>query len=224
MGQISRRVVAVGTGVAIIALEAAGIKPSALAQSPGQTQQVFFERACTDHGGRIVGTMKDERGKVSKYVCHLTDLPRLNTQCSKRLDDDGKPMTYDIDRRQCVEDCFLTAACVDMLGLKDDCFELQALRRFRDTRMAGTPEGGADIEAYYRTTSAISDRIRSSANPKAELLRLYAKFILPSALASSLGLDGMARAIYPRMMADLSQRYGVPLAVGAGDSSEVRSG
>ena len=39
------------------------------------------------------------------------------------------------------EGCFITSACCKALGLADDCFELRALRRYRDDVLAHEPGG-----------------------------------------------------------------------------------
>ena len=37
--------------------------------------------------------------------------------------------------------CFITSACCEVLGLDEDCFELRALRRYRDRVLASRPGG-----------------------------------------------------------------------------------
>jgi hypothetical protein len=122
---------------------------------------------------------------------------------------------------QCVppKACFITTACCEVLGLPDDCFELRALRRYRDEVLAGTPDGRASIAAYYVLAPALLNAL--DAKTRSEILRrLYARFILPSALAAHLGFDRLAFNIYARMMQELSahaspqsSRHGAQVAV-----------
>ena len=58
--------------------------------------------------------------------------------------------------------CYLTSACVDYLGKADDCEELTALRKFRDTYMKSTEGGQKLVEEYYAVAPEIVNRINSS--------------------------------------------------------------
>jgi hypothetical protein len=106
---------------------------------------------------------------------------------------------------QCVppKSCFITTACCDVLGLPDNCFELRALRRYRDEILAGTPDGRAAIALYYALAPALLNALE--AKNRAEILhKFYARFILPSAVAAHLGFDRLAFRLYARMMEELS--------------------
>lgn len=102
--------------------------------------------------------------------------------------------------------CFLTTACCEVLGLPDDCFELRTLRRYRDETLAAIPGGNAAVAAYYRVAPSILDRL-----PRQErvtrLLSVYARFILPSAVAARLGLNRLAYRLYTRMMQELIRDF-----------------
>ena len=104
------------------------------------------------------------------------------------------------------QDCFITTACCEVLGLGDDCFELRTLRRYRDGVLAHMPEGPAAIEQYYAAAPSILSGL-----PEHErtwrLLRVYARFILPSALAARLGFAGLAFRLYARMMQELTEAH-----------------
>ncbi len=118
-------------------------------------------------------------------------------------------LAHDFDVKKCTppgEGCFLTTACCEVLGLPDDCFELEALRRYRDLVLAASPQGRKDITLYYRFAPAIL-----AALPEVErrdrLLSLYLRFILPSALAARFGLNRLAQRRYARMMAELAGEF-----------------
>lgn len=99
--------------------------------------------------------------------------------------------------------CFLTTATCGVIGLPDDCFELRALRRFRDRHMSRTAEGRAEIAAYYAQAPAIAARL--TAEPGARTLRrLYRTAILPCALLATLGCDRITHRMYRRMMTSLT--------------------
>jgi hypothetical protein len=47
--------------------------------------------------------------------------------------------------------CFLTTACVDYFGLKDNCSELETLRYFRDSYLLKSVKGKESVSIYYKT-------------------------------------------------------------------------
>ena len=102
--------------------------------------------------------------------------------------------------------CFLTTACCDVLGLPDDCFELRTLRRYRDETLAAMPGGNSAIAAYYRIAPSILDRLPPDERTTL-LLSVYARFILPSAIAARLGRNGLAYRLYARMMDALARDF-----------------
>jgi len=125
------------------------------------------------------------------------------------------------EEEQCLppKGCFITTACCEVLGLPDTCFELRALRRYRDEVLVKTTEGRASIACYYALAPALLNALEDK--KRAETLRnLYARFILPSAIAAHLGFDRLAFRLYARMMQKLSayaspqsSRHGAPVAV-----------
>jgi hypothetical protein len=99
--------------------------------------------------------------------------------------------------------CFLTTACCAVVGLPDDCWELETLRRFRDGWMSRFAEGRADVERYYREAPAVAGRLSASRAGRSQLLRLYWTVIVPSAVLIRLGANRLAYRLYRRMMLDL---------------------
>lgn len=96
--------------------------------------------------------------------------------------------------------CFLTTAAVDAVGLNDDCWELETLRRFRDGWLSSTPEGSALIADYYRIAPDIVARINQSANARFIWWRTYAFGILPAAVCARLGWRAHALSHYRNMV------------------------
>lgn len=104
------------------------------------------------------------------------------------------------------EGCFITTACCEVLGLDDNCFELRALRRYRDRVLAERPGGAAAIALYYELAPLILARLPDAAR-RPLLLSVYARYILPSALATQLGLDALAYRLYVRMLEGLARNF-----------------
>jgi hypothetical protein len=106
--------------------------------------------------------------------------------------------------------CFITTACCETLGLDNDCFELAALRRYRDQVLAKRPGGLADIARYYELAPLILARIpERTRGPR--LCLLYARFILPAALAAHLGLNALAYRLYRRMVDGLARDFALEI-------------
>ncbi|MEL6373530.1 MAG: CFI-box-CTERM domain-containing protein [Pseudomonadota bacterium] len=112
--------------------------------------------------------------------------------------------------------CFLTTACCEALSLPDDCFELTALRRFRDGHLKRTPQGREAVRAYYDLAPRLLAALAPMPAREAYLRRLYTLYILPCAVMARLGLSRQVGARYERMMREVaslcapaSQRGGV---------------
>lgn len=114
------------------------------------------------------------------------------------------------------EGCFITTACCDVLGLDDNCFELRALRRYRDRVLAKRPGGAAAIALYCELAPLILARLPDAAR-RPLLLSVYARYILPSALATQLGLDALAYRLYVRMLEGLARDFAPEHAASLGE-------
>ena len=104
------------------------------------------------------------------------------------------------------EGCFITSACCEALGLGGDCFELRALRRYRDGVLAKTQGGMEEIAAYYALAPLILARLPRETR-EMRLRSLYARYILPAALAAYLGLNALAHRLYVRMLNELAGSF-----------------
>ncbi len=102
--------------------------------------------------------------------------------------------------------CFLTTACCELVGLDDDCFELTALRRFRDRVMMADAAGRRDVAHYYETAPEILSEMQRRGET-ARLRGLYFSSILPCAVLATLGFERLTRRLYARMMGRLAARY-----------------
>lgn len=102
--------------------------------------------------------------------------------------------------------CFLTTACCELIGLDDDCFELRALRAFRDTALPVLPGGARDIALYYGAAPLILDAMRRTGSERM-LLRYYASHILPCAVLATLGFNSATQRHYRDLMRRLSATY-----------------
>lgn len=104
------------------------------------------------------------------------------------------------------EGCFITTACCEALGLDDDCFELRTLRSYRDQVLSARPGGAGDIAVYYEVAPLILARLPGETRTR-RLRSIYARYILPSAVAAKLGLDRLAYRLYRRMIDELAGEF-----------------
>lgn len=75
--------------------------------------------------------------------------------------------------------CYLTSACMYAKGLPDDCYELETLRKFRDTWLGATEEGRVVVERYYEVAPRIVSAINETMDNKAVYETLYQKMVKP---------------------------------------------
>ena len=66
------------------------------------------------------------------------------------------------------------------MGLSDDCEELKTLRRFRDTYLLASREGEKEVADYYAHSPRVLEKIRSEANSKETLRRIYHELVVPT--------------------------------------------
>jgi hypothetical protein len=95
-----------------------------------------------------------------------------------------------------------------VLGLAEDCFELTALRRYRDEVLIKMPDGAGEIALYYCVAPAILAEMPREERA-ARLGPLYARYILPSAVAAWLGFDGLTYRLYGSMMRSLMREFAI---------------
>jgi hypothetical protein len=76
--------------------------------------------------------------------------------------------------------CFITSVCVEEMGLSDCCHELTILRDFRDTYLASTEKGRADIAKYYEIGPQILKRICARPDASLQLRTIFWRLILPA--------------------------------------------
>lgn len=75
--------------------------------------------------------------------------------------------------------CFITTAVCETLDKEDDCYELTALREFRDHYMQQTGEGQALVEEYYRIAPAIVTYINMGSDRKEKYMGIWKEYLQP---------------------------------------------
>ena len=103
--------------------------------------------------------------------------------------------------------CYLTTACVEHMGLPDDCMELTTLRSFRDQYLANTENGEEEINDYYKTAPKIVSTINSSPNAKTVYQEMYAEVIVPCVELIKENKNEEAHEKYKAMVNSLKNKY-----------------
>lgn len=103
--------------------------------------------------------------------------------------------------------CYLTSACVEAMGMADDCRELTVLRRFRDEWLAKQPEGKQEIDEYYKTAPAIVAKIHAQEDCGVLLKKLYEQLVLPCVRYIEGGKYESAYTLYKKVTRKLQKEY-----------------
>lgn len=96
--------------------------------------------------------------------------------------------------------CFLTTACVDAMGMADDCWVLETARKFRDTFMAETPEKAKEILEYYELAPKIVEKINQVPDSRRIWKRLFWGYITPFVTEAKLGNNEVAHILYKNLI------------------------
>lgn len=116
----------------------------------------------------------------------------------------GHPITAITPQPGC---CFITTACVEAMGLADDCAILTTLRGFRDGWLAAQPGGPELIATYYRRSPELLAAIMARPDGDAVLSGLYQVVAECAALVAA-GQPEQALDAYMAMIAELEHSHG----------------
>jgi hypothetical protein len=102
--------------------------------------------------------------------------------------------------------CFITEACVEAIGLPDECVELRTLRVFRDNYLQKSKEGRKIIREYYEIAPRIVEEIKRKPN-SSQLFKDIFKDIKKILSQIELGNSKTAVKIYKSMISQLKKKY-----------------
>lgn len=103
--------------------------------------------------------------------------------------------------------CYITTAVCGSLGLPDDCDELVALRRFRDSVLFKSTSGTQDVLQYYSVAPAIVDAIDARSDASAIYADLYKRYIGPAVAALDAGDHVLPHTLFRDMTAETRRAY-----------------
>lgn len=106
-----------------------------------------------------------------------------------------------------LDSCFITTAVCGSFAKPDDCYELTAFRRFRDSWLAKQPGGEALIAEYYRIAPAIVRTIDQKQDSKGIYKDIWADYLQPCLTMIEKGQMKACKELYIKMVRDLQLKY-----------------
>lgn len=103
--------------------------------------------------------------------------------------------------------CYITSACIGILGCADDGEELTLLRNFRDTYMRKNCKLCGEIQEYYDIAPQIVQEINAQRNFYEIYKNIYDKMIVPCIKAIKSSMLDEAYNIYKREYLKLKERF-----------------
>ena len=103
--------------------------------------------------------------------------------------------------------CFITSACVESMGLDDDCGELQTLRALRDKRRLYDRDFDALVKEYYIIAPKIVCSIDSQQNRKDIYEEIYKHMVIPCVNLIKQNQEDEAVVLYEETVMSLKRKY-----------------
>lgn len=129
-----------------------------------------------------------------------------SNQESESYDEYGR---YTIYTQEYSEGCFITTAVCKTFGKPDDCSELMAFRRFRDSYMKNHEDLRKEVEQYYVIAPKICHAINAKGEKvaKQEYARIWDNYLASAYDALSHNKLDKAYDIYKKMVCNLENQY-----------------
>ena len=103
--------------------------------------------------------------------------------------------------------CFITTACVEHMGLADDCEQLTILRLFRDKLVEEDPIFREQVLEYYRNAPKIVQKIMESKDKDIVLNDLYYELVEPCVSMLKEKQQEEAKSHYVAVYKKLAKKY-----------------
>lgn len=103
--------------------------------------------------------------------------------------------------------CYITTACVEYMGLADDCDEMETLRHYRDILVEQDEEFRQQVLDYYRKAPVIVQKIMQSKNKDEQLKHLYKDLVQKCVFMLKSGKFEEAKQHYINVYHDLLIQY-----------------
>lgn len=115
-------------------------------------------------------------------------------------------VVYNITDESTSSGCYVTTACIKAKGLSANCYELEALRQFRDDWVKKHENGLEEIGIYYEIAPKIVDKINGLANSSEIYEKIYNEVVCTCVQLIEAGQDKEAYCLYKNAAYEL-KRY-----------------
>jgi len=88
------------------------------------------------------------------------DANKIAFKTLKEANESDSNYTPTPDSEEESKGCYLTTACIESIGLSDNCLELKVLRNFRDKVLLQTSNGRKAVKEYYHLAPKIISSIK----------------------------------------------------------------
>lgn len=103
--------------------------------------------------------------------------------------------------------CYITTAVCDSQNKPDDCYELTALRNYRDQYLMKTEEGRQMVEEYYDIAPGIVLAIDMQQDSKRIYEGIYKEYLMPCIRYAEDGRNEECKELYMDMVYNLQKKY-----------------
>ena len=103
--------------------------------------------------------------------------------------------------------CFITTAVCGNFGKSDDCYELTAFRKFRDTWLVHQPDGKCLIDEYYKIAPQIVDNISHLKNSSTIYETIWKEYLAPCLSFIETDQNQSCKLLYIEMVTSLKEKY-----------------
>ncbi len=118
--------------------------------------------------------------------------------------------------------CFITTAIVDVLGMDDDCVEMQTLRNFRNTVMQSDEAYIKLLAEYDIVGPKIALALRENEKSKEIAFAAFTKFIKPVVSHVQNGEIEAAINLYANMVRYFKEAFGIQAGLTSGEILEYK--
>lgn len=103
--------------------------------------------------------------------------------------------------------CYITTAVCEHQNKSDNCYELTALRDYRDTYLASTEEGREIIKEYYNIAPGLVMIINMQQDAENIYQHIYEKYLIPCIHYIEEDKNEECRDLYMQMVRTLQTKY-----------------
>lgn len=149
-----------------------------------------------------MGYCKDcKNGEVSRYGIYC------NVYHHTYNEYDGCDRHFSPKQSSSSSGCFLTTACVEIMGKPDDCYELNTLRNFRDNFILKDANGGLVINEYYVLAPQIVKEISKRDDANEVFKKIYNDLIVKTVKLIEESQFSSAYILYKQYILNLKDEF-----------------